>query len=243
MVPGDGDVFTIPAVATYLDSTTGNVTAAVYDANTGVTSLYRPGVAEATASIIKVDILATLLDQAQAAGVTLSDEQRDTATGMIEESDDDDATDLWNTVGGSTGINSFDAVAGVDHTDPNTEGYWGLTTTTALDQVELLKKVAYPNTLLTDASRKYELGLMTNVDPSQAWGISAGVPAGVTVAIKNGWLPLDAGGWQVNSIGYVDGDGRDYLIAVLTASTATEYAGIQDIEGLSTLIYQEMAPL
>ncbi len=43
---------------------TDNLTAAVYDNVTGTTSLYRPGVAEDTASIMKVDILATLLAQA-----------------------------------------------------------------------------------------------------------------------------------------------------------------------------------
>jgi hypothetical protein len=45
----------------------------------------------------------------------------------------------------------------------------------------------------------------------------------------------------VNSVGYVDGDGRDYVIAVLTDGP-TESAGIGAIEGLSQLIWQELAP-
>jgi hypothetical protein len=82
---------------------------------------------------------------------------------------------------------------------------------------------------------------MENVESDEAWGISAGVEAGSVVALKNGWLPLDAGGWQVNSIGYVDGQGRDYVIAVLT-DDATEAEGINFIQGLSGLIWQELAP-
>jgi hypothetical protein len=39
----------------------------------------------------------------------------------------------------------------------------------------------------------------------------------------------------------VDGDGRDYVIAVLTDDD-TEAAGISFIEGLSQLIWQELAP-
>ena len=66
--PGDGDVFDVPAVAAYLSATSQDVTAAVYDDATGVTSVYRPGVAQDTASIMKVDILATLLAQGQADG-------------------------------------------------------------------------------------------------------------------------------------------------------------------------------
>ncbi len=39
--------------------------------------------------------------------------------------------------------------------------------------------------------------LIENVESDQAWGVSAGVPAGVTVALKNGWLSLEDGGdWQ-----------------------------------------------
>jgi hypothetical protein len=82
---------------------------------------------------------------------------------------------------------------------------------------------------------------MEHVAADQTWGISAGVLPGSTIALKNGWLPLDSGGWQVNSIVYIDGDGRDYVIAVLTDDD-TEAAGISFIEGLSQLIWQELAP-
>jgi hypothetical protein len=236
------DVFAGPTVAGYLASHPDGLTAAVYDAVNGDTSLYRPGVAEDTASIIKVDVLATLLTQAQAQDRTLTPEEQELSEYMIEESDDDDATDLWNEVGGAPAVRSLDAAAGLTDTTPNEAGYWGLTTTTAADQVQLLKRVAFPNTVLNDASRAYELDLMTHVDSDQAWGVSAGVAPGTTVAIKNGWLPLDAGGWQINSIGYVDGDGRDYLVAVLTNGNATEGQGIDTIEGLSELLWNELAP-
>ncbi len=42
-----------------------NVTAVVYDINTGRTEMFRPGVIEHTASTVKVDILGTLLQEAQ----------------------------------------------------------------------------------------------------------------------------------------------------------------------------------
>jgi Beta-lactamase enzyme family len=240
ITPPVTDVFTVPAVAAYLAGSNDGLTAAVFDVDNGYTSVYRPGVAEDTASIVKVDILATLLAQTQAQGSTLSDDEQDTAQGMIEESDNDDATDLWNIDGGAPGVARFNARVGLTQTTPNVA--WGLTTTTPTDQLTLLKTIVFPNSLLTDASRNYELSLMTNVDPSEAWGISGGVPAGVTIAIKNGWLPLDAGGWEINSIGYVNGDGRDYLIAVLSNGNATEAQGITTIQGLASLVWQEFAP-
>jgi Beta-lactamase enzyme family len=238
----DENVFSVPAVASYLAGQTNGITAAVYDNVTGNTSLYRPGVAEDTASIMKVDILATLLSQAQAQGQALTPDQQELSEDMIEESDDDDAQDLWDAEGGASAVGSFNARAGLTQTVPDAAGYWGLSTTTAVDQVQLLKKVAYPNSLLTDASRNYELDLMTHVDPNQTWGVSSGVVPGATVAIKNGWLPLDAGGWQINSIGWIDGDGRDYLVAVLSNGNATEGQGIDSIESLSDLIWNALAP-
>jgi hypothetical protein len=239
--PGTGDLFALPAVAAYLSGTSEDVTAAVYDDVTGVTSLYRPGVAQDTASIMKVDILATLLAQGQAGGQTLSPSDAPIAVNMIEQSDNDDAQDLWDSEGGATAVGTFDTKAGLTQTDPDAAGYWGLSTTTAADQVQLVRTVAYPNTVLTPASQAYELGLMEHVDADQAWGVSAGVTAGATVALKNGWLPLDAGGWQVNSVGYVDGLGRNYVIAVMTTDD-TEANGIDFIQGLSGLIWQALAP-
>ena len=237
---GEEDVFDVPAVAAYLSGTSQDVTAAVYDDVTGVTSVYRPGVAQDTASIIKVDILATLLAQGQADGRGLAPADQPVATDMIEQSDNEDAQDLWDSEGGATAVGAFDTAAGLTQTDPDAAGYWGLSTTTAADQVQLVRTVAYPNAILTPASQAYELNLMEHVDPSQSWGVSAGVVAGSAVALKNGWLPLDSGGWQVNSVGYVDGAGRDYVIAVLTTDD-TEADGINFIQGLSGLIWQELA--
>jgi beta-lactamase class A len=242
VVPGDGNLFSDPAVASYLAGATDDVTAAVYDEVTGITSLYRPGVVEQTASIIKVDILATLLAQDQADGHALTPADQGLSQNMIEESDNDAAQSLWDAEGGAAAVQRFNTTAGLTQTAPDTAGYWGLSTTTAEDQVQLVRTIAYPNDVLTPGSQGYELGLMSSVDPSQDWGVSAGVAPGTTVALKNGWLPNESGIWQVNSIGYVNGDGRDYVIAVLTDGSSNEAAGIDTIEDLSTLIWQALAP-
>jgi beta-lactamase class A len=227
------DPFASPALRRYLAGRAGNVTAAVYDVETGRTYLYRPGVREQTASIIKVDILATLLREQQARG-GLSGAEEATAQGMIEASDNDDATDLWDAAGGASAVHAFDEKAGMSQTTPNPA--WGLTTTTPLDQLTLLRLVMLPNHLLSTASRIYEYELMRNVIPSEDWGVSGGVGAGAAVALKNGWLPLP-GGWQVNSIGQIAGSGRRYLLAVMTSGDPTEDYGIATIEGISASVW------
>jgi beta-lactamase class A len=239
---GATGVLSSAAVRDYLAERAGDVTAAVYDVADGRTSLWRPGVAEDTASIVKVDILATLLHEDQEQGSSLEEEDQEEATAMIEQSDNDAASDLWDDVGQQTAIGAFDGLVGMRGTTPGTDGYWGLTTTTAADQVRLVRTVALHGPVLTDASRAYELSLMEDVEPSERWGVDGGVPAGVTVALKNGWLPLSDDDWQINSIGWVHGEGRDYVIAVLSDGNPTEGYGIQTIQGLSSLVWTSLAP-
>jgi hypothetical protein len=238
---GGSGIFTDAAIQHYLQEQSGDITAAVYDVSTKTTSLWRPGVDEDTASIVKVDILATLLRQRMDTDTLLSSRDEELAETMIEDSDNDSATSLWDEVGQNKAISTFDQLAGLTQTHPGTDGYWGLTTTTAADQVQLLKAVALPGTVLDAPSRAYELGLMEDIASGENWGVSAGPTAETTVALKNGWLPLKGNGdWQVNSIGAVDGNGRDYLVAVLTRGYATEQEGIDTIQGLSSLIWEQL---
>ena len=80
---------------------------------------------------------------------------------------------------------------------------------------------------------------MENVTPSERWGVTVGVPSQAVVALKNGWLPLNDTdtNWQINSIGWVSGLGRDYLIAVLTTDNPTEAYGITTIGQISTDVW------
>jgi hypothetical protein len=169
---------------------------------------------------------------------------------MIEDSDNDAATSLWYAAGGTAGLAAYDDRAGLTRTTPSAcvvcadfpwPG-WGLTTTVPYDQITLLKQLIKPGPLLTADERQYALSLLENVTRGQAWGVTGGVPAGVTVALKNGWLPLndDHSDWQINSEGWVSGDGRDYLISVLTTGNPTEQYGIDTIGELSTLIWTQL---
>jgi beta-lactamase class A len=193
--------------------------------------------------------MGTALARAQATGRPLSGAQAALMTTMIENSDNQSATTLLADVGGHKAIGRFDRSAGLTNTTPSTLALipgtslpgWGLTTTTALDQVRLVARFAYRNAVLSDASRGYGLHLMENVEADQNWGVSGGVPAGSTVALKNGWLPLaPTNYWQVNSIGWISGHGRDYVLAVLTANNPTEAYGIATIEAVSRAVYTDL---
>jgi hypothetical protein len=226
----------------FLASRVGNITIALYDVDDAQTYLYRPGVAEQMASIAKIDILATLLHELQGARALPDDEEQDEAADMIEDSDNDDAQALWDAEGGAAAVAAFDRLAGLTETVPNVPGYWGESTTTAFDQVELLKRLAIPNDILDSASREYELSLMRHVIADDRFGLSTGPGPDASVALKNGWVPIVAGDWQINSVAYVEGAGCRYLAAVLTNGNATEDEGITTIDGISARIWSALSP-
>jgi hypothetical protein len=230
--------------ASYLSTRTGTVMAAVYDVNTGQTWSIGQGKPQDEASIVKLDVLETLLAQRGASGLSASD--RALAQSMIEDSDNDSATSLWDEVGAAAGIRAYNNTARLTDTSPSLcvtcanfpwPG-WGLTTTVPTDQLTLLKALIAPGPL-TKAEREYALALMENVTESQRWGVSGGVPAQVTVALKNGWLPLDSADtdWQINSVGWISGQGRNYLMAVLSTDNPSEQYGIDTIDQLASMVW------
>ena len=227
------------ALRRWLAGRDGRVTAAVYDIETGREYLFQPQYAMKTASTVKVDILATALHQAQLAHHPLPANEAAAAVPMITQSDNNAAADLYHDIGGWSAIGPFDKSIGMTRTTPNDEGYFGETFTTAADQITLLKQIMLPGGELSAASRRYEYELMRHVIPSQRWGITGGVPANAHVAIKNGWLP-ESTGWHVNSIGRVQGDGRNYLIAVYTEWDPSWDYGIDTIEQVAAAAWKAM---
>jgi hypothetical protein len=79
--------------------------------------------------------------------------------------------------------------------------------------------------------------MMEHVVAYERWGVSSGVPSGVVVALKNGWVPLPSGLWQINSIGWVHGAGRDYIAAILSASNPSEDYGIETVDDFGSDLY------
>jgi beta-lactamase class A len=238
------------AALSYLAARSGTVLAAVYDVRTGQTWSLGQGKPQAEASIVKLDILETLLAQHRADRTVLPARDLPLAQAMIEDSDNDAATSLWDEVGRAAGIGSFNASVRLAHTIPSAcvdcPGFpwpgWGLTTTTPVDQIALLRELLQPNAKLTGAQREYALSLMENVTESQRWGVTGGVPSRAEVALKNGWLPLTGAddNWQINSIGWISGDGRNYVMAVLSTGNPTEQYGIDTIDQLSAMVWGQM---
>ncbi|MFE7841205.1 serine hydrolase [Streptomyces sp. NPDC057474] len=188
-----------------------------------------------TASIVKMDILAALLLQAQDADRRLTAQEKTYASAMIRDSDNVSATALWKAIGQAAGLDAANDRLGLTDTEGGDGLYWGLTQTTSADQLALLQQVFGDNDTseLSEASRAYVQGLMGQIAEGQDWGVSAaaGGASGSGFALKNGWLPRTATGlWDINSVGRVTVDGRDYLVAVVSNGNTTKAKGISLVE-------------
>lgn len=149
---------------------------------------------------------------------------------MIEQSDNDAASELYRQIGGAAGLDEANAVFGLTATTAGADGYWGLTSTTAADQLRLLRVVFGPGSPLDADAQAYLQRLMGRISSGQDWGVSAAGPA----LLKNGWLPrADSGLWVVNSIGRVTVKQRQLLVAVLSDGSPDLSRGIGTVESLS----------
>jgi beta-lactamase class A len=215
-------------------SSAGHVSVAAVDTATGRSFGYAADNPVPTASVVKLDILETLLLQSQDDGRPPSAEARELATVMIQQSDNDAASRLWEDLGGVPVLDAANRRLGVRST--HLVDHWGSSTTTASDRLALLAALHTPGPLDPD-SRAYALDLMTNVVDEQRWGVSAAADPGTTTALKNGWTPVDSddGRWVVGSVGIVTAAGRPVLLAVLTEHQPSKDAGIRLVETLSRI--------
>ncbi|GAB2745178.1 serine hydrolase [Streptomyces bullii] len=197
---------------------------------------YRGDAAFDAASISKVDILAALLLRAQDEGRALTAEERQAAESMIRTSDNDAANLLWRAIGKGEGLDAANERLGLHSTKAGAGVRWGLTQTTAKDQIRLLQAVfahrpvasARSRQGLTGASRAFIRELMGDIAKDQDWGVSS---VASRWALKNGWLQRSTTElWVINSIGQVTVHGHRYVVSVLSSGNASMEGGISLVE-------------
>jgi beta-lactamase class A len=211
---------------------------AVLDKKTGKRYAFRGTEAYETASVVKVQVLACLLLTAQTKDRALTSTEKSLATRMIHASDNDATTALFNELGKASAIGKCNKRLGLTETKVNSA--WGLTKTTADDQVKLLSQLVATTSPLDTASREYAYDLMSTVNADQEWGVPAAADPGDKSTVKNGWLARSADHnlWIINSVGRITGDDTDVSIAVLSHNNATMPSGIALVEKVAKMTRQ-----
>lgn len=203
------------------------------DTRTGCEHSLHPDLRLTTASLIKGAVLGAVLLEAQDARRGLSDWERARIRPMIEYSHNNPyVSDLYAMVGGVEGMDAADRRWGATSTT-NTSAY-GATWTAARDRTRISLKMLHGGGPLAAGGRAEAWHYMTSVHPTQRWGISAGVPQGYTVALKNGFYPMRDYGWRVGSTGFVrQGTAGGYAFTVLTDGGSSQVQGMRLVEDVS----------
>jgi len=215
---------------------------ALEDLRTGATWDFRGDWASQSASIAKPMIVAMAMRRARAENLEqpLPQPQADQAEKAIKNSDNDSADALWPWSGSRPGYDALADDLGLDDTHSAPEkDFWSWTWTTPDDQRSFLRQLVKGDTLaMTDAERAYLLDLMGQVQDDQAWGVGAPRSATVTAELKNGWVQFQSTDnlWAVNSIGHVEGDGRDYLLTIMSRMPTFEL-GRQYCDAIGTSVF------
>ncbi|WP_017607008.1 serine hydrolase [Nocardiopsis alkaliphila] len=207
---------------------------AVQDLRTGTTYSHNAGERLPSASVAKLTVLAMLHLRAAEEGRGLTSVELAQAEVMIRYSDNDVTDGLYARMGFTDGFVRHAQALGFTGTEPHPKGSWGSTMTTPADQIRLLRALYTDEGPLTDDARAHIRGLMESVAPEQAWGVSAAASAGDLVGLKNGWTPRESNGglWNINSVGYVVGQDREYLIAVMSDRHTDYVTGTALVEEL-----------
>ncbi|SFF83137.1 Beta-lactamase class A [Actinoplanes philippinensis] len=226
-----------------LKATKGDFAVAVLDRKTGQRYVYRGSVRYDTASIVKVQILACMLLKAQDAGRAPTAAEMKLARPMIRLSDNNATTSLYQKIGGKSAVTGCNKRLGLTQTVVNSR--WGLTRTTAADQVVLLSELVDTRGPLSASSRKTAFTLMNTVDKAQDWGVPVLAKKDEIFTVKNGWdtRTADGGLWAVNTIGRITAKNGsvDVSVAVLTRRNKNMTAGVTLVEKVAKLTRQHLA--
>lgn len=223
------------ALAEYAAASDVTFSAAVYEAGSGRSWYYNPEGSYLEASLVKVPILLTLLRQATEEDRELTLEEEYLTVMMIEYSDNEATTALYQALGGAEALSRTYELLGVSETAATET--WGGNDTGVADQLKIARAVLDGVDWISSSLQDYAVELMENVEDGQKWGISAGVPDdSAEIALKNGWLQDDNLAWNVGSVGFVRADGTEYAVVVLTAGTATMEDGVSVVEDVAGVI-------
>lgn len=188
-------------------------------------------------STIKVLILTTVLRLGQEDGKELTDRQRELAERMITRSDNSATETLLAQVGRKE-VERVAGLVGMKDTEIDA-GWWGHWRTVPGDLDTMVSAVLSNDEVLDGGRRATARFMMADVIEEQRWGVFAPEEKDVYVAGKNGWGPLPDG-YHLNTTGWVSGEGREYVLGVLSTSPRGFRWGRETISTVARLCHDAL---
>jgi beta-lactamase class A len=194
-----------------------------------------------TASAYKLFVVVALLLNRQAGGeLGLSSSELSYCAAAIENSDNRAGYALFLDAGGNPTLQQVANRLRMRHTDADGTDP-AFTRTSAADYVKLLRALVDDDSPLSAASRRYVLGLMSQVEADQRWGVGVVADDGTTFYNKNGWVWVDNTNgpgerdndlWVASSVGIATVQGHKLLLSVFTQHNSSFEDGVARVQAL-----------
>jgi hypothetical protein len=201
----------------------GRLSVGVIDATTGAAAWYHASRRHDTVSIVKMDILAALLYLDQRARKPVGKTGAGLAAAMIRDSSDTAAARLWQAIGGREMAVANKALL-LRSTTWGPAEPWRSMRSTAADQLQLLEDLTGANSALHSGGREYAVGLVADGVAGTRWGVAAAASPATAYAVTDGSRP-DPRRWLADSVGVIERNGHELLIAVLSEGNRSQAVG------------------
>lgn len=237
--PGSAGFDTLsPSLLSYLSGQGDNVGVVAYDVTRGMVYSYNGDQKFIMASSAKVPLLVSYLQSIEAQGRGPNGDEVATMTTMIENSDNDAAQLIYDTIGYDSGQTSYMRSWGIHDYSSDPNG-WGWGQWTPADMAHLLT-LLQSGAVLNRADRALAINLMENVESDQRFGAGDLAPNGATVAMKNGWVQGPDGEWAVNSSGIITVGHETYIVTVYSDEQNTFGDGLDIVNHVCGAIGQAL---
>ncbi len=188
---------------------------------------YRAGRQYSSASTIKVMLMVAYLRHGNQNHEALTSSDKALLEPMIKRSDNGTATTIRNIVG-NDGLVRLAHRVGMRKFQPAVS--WGASQITARDQAQWMFEIERH---IPKRHRNYAMNLLTEITPSQRWGIPPEKPHGLEIHFKGGWAPSGNPGWTINQVAQLEGHGERFSIAVLSRQNPSMAYGVATIRGVA----------
>jgi hypothetical protein len=182
-----------------------------------------------SASVVKSMLLVAYLQDLAFQGRGLDAFSRGLLYPMIHSSENAAASAVFATVGDG-GLERVARQAGMTDFEPP-QGWWAFTEISAADMARFFY---VQDRLIPGQFDGYARWLLSNIEPSESWGIPAAARGGrdpFTVFFKGGWLPISEG--LVNQAARLERGTETFAMAVLTTGNPSMSYGEETLAGVT----------
>ena len=237
-IPVNGFDTLSPDLAKYLAGRGRNTGVVAYDVTRGVMYTYNSGALFIMASSAKVPLLISYLEYIESQGRRPNSYEVSVMTAMIEQSDNNAAQVIYDTLGYDAGQRAYMRRWGITDYRSNPDG-WGWGEWSPGDMARLLT-LLQTGKVLNASDRNLAFYLMSHIESDQQFGVGDSAPKGASFWMKNGWVTGPDGAWDVNSSGIVKVGGETYIVTVYSGELGSLQQGIDIVNHVCGAIGQSL---